>query len=131
MAYADYDYYESVYQGGAIGPEDFPRLARRASAYIDAATMDRARNAAGGRMEAVKQAACALAEVLQDEERTLKRTFTSDRPVQSETVGPWTKNYGSQTVTGAETGLIEHRKREALQIYLGPVGLLRMRGYRV
>lgn len=130
MAYADYDYYQNVYQGVAIGPEDFPRLAQRACAYIDAATMDRARNAAGGRMEAVRKAVCALAEVLQDEERVMKRTFSSDRPVQSETVGPWTKNYGPSAVTGAETGLLDSRKREMLQIYLGPVGLLRMKGYR-
>lgn len=129
MAYADYSFYEGVFMGGAVAPEDFGRLSERASAYVDAATLNRAKNAAGECREAVKKAVCALAEVLQNEERLRARTFSADRPVQSETVGAWTKSYGSQAVTVAEAALLDSRKREALQTYLGPYGLLRARGY--
>lgn len=130
MAYTDYEYYAQVYFGSAVSPEDFPRLAERASAYVDAATLHRASKAAGERMESVKKAVCALAEIIQDGERLERRTFSADRLVQSETVGSWSKSYGSQSATGIETGLLETRKRETLEIYLGPYGLLRARGYR-
>lgn len=129
MAYTDYAYYTDNYMGSAVGPMDFPRLAERASAYINAATMNRAATAAGARLEAVKMAVCALAEVIQDEERLGRRTFSTERPLQSESVGTWSKTYGNASATAAETGLLESRKREVLQIYLGPYGLLRMRGY--
>lgn len=131
MAYADYEYYEQVYGGNAVSPEDFPRLAERASAYIDAATLNRAAKATGERMEAVKKAVCALAEVIQNGERLEGRIFSADRLVQSETVGGWTKNFGSPSASGADISLIESRKREVLTIYLGPYGLLRARGSRM
>lgn len=129
MGYADYTYYTDAYHGTAIGAEAFLRLAETASAYLDAATLGRAKGAAGDDTEAVKKAMCALAEVFQDEERMNARTYSADRPVSSETVGGWSRSYGSQSLTGAETGLIESRKRDALWMYLANTGLLRARGY--
>lgn len=131
MAYVDYAYYTGIFCGTAIGPDAFPRLANLAAAAIDAATMGRAANASGERLEAVRNAACAMAEVLQDAERMHRRTFSEERLVQSETVGNWSRNYGSQAATSTEAGLIERRKREVLQSYLGPYGLLRLRGRRI
>lgn len=128
MAYADYAYYTETFGGTAIGPDAFPRLENLASALIGAATMRRSETASGERLEAVRNAACALAEVLQDVERLNRLVFSEERLVQSETVGGWTRNYGGQSTAGAETGRIESRKREVLQTYLGPYGLLRTRG---
>ena len=42
MIYADYEFYKTEYFGVAISEADFPRLARRASSYIDYITMGRA-----------------------------------------------------------------------------------------
>lgn len=129
MAYADYQYYTDVYLGNAVSPEDFPRLAERASEYIDAATQNRAGSASGAALERVKKAVCALVEIIQDETRMSARTYSAERQLTSETVGPWTKSYGSQSATGVETGLIESRKRAVLLTYLAQTGMLRARGY--
>ena len=47
MIYADYEYYATVYRGTALDEEQFCGLARKASAYVDYITMNRARSAAG------------------------------------------------------------------------------------
>ena len=41
MSYADYAYYTDSYGGKAIKQEDFPRLAAKASAYLDNITFGR------------------------------------------------------------------------------------------
>lgn len=129
MAYTDYHYYTDAYFGSAISPEDFPRLAERATEYVNAATQNRSQGALGATLEQIKKATCALAEVIQDEERLSARTYSAERPLSSETVGPWTKSYGSQSTTSVETSLIESRKRTALLTYLAQTGMLRARGY--
>lgn len=129
MAYADYQYYTDVYFGNAVGPEDFPRLAERASESIDAATQNRAGSASGAALELVKKAVCALAELIQDEERMSARTYSAEPRLASETVGPWTKSYTSQSATGVEVSLIDSRKRAVLLTYLAQTGMLRARGY--
>lgn len=60
MVYADYDYYSNVYLGTAISSDDFPRLAMRASAFLDYATMGRVAKHAD--WDAVKLACCAVAD---------------------------------------------------------------------
>ena len=54
MIYADYEYYATVYRGTALDEEQFCGLARKASAYVDYITMNRARSAAGDKLEAVQ-----------------------------------------------------------------------------
>ena len=69
MAYADYAFYEGTYYGAVIPEADFPRLAERATEYIDALTFERL---VGGlptderAQEKVQKAVCAAAEVLYD-----------------------------------------------------------------
>lgn len=61
MVYADYDFYTDVYNGKAIPAGDWPALAMRASAYIDALTFGRL--AAGAEIDdAARLAVCAVAE---------------------------------------------------------------------
>lgn len=129
MAYADYQYYTDTYFGDAISPEAFPGLAERATEYINAVTQNRAQSATGAVLELVKKATCSLAEIIRDEGRMSARTYSAERPVSSETVGSWTKSYGSQSTTSVETSLIESRKRTALLTYLAQTGMLRARGY--
>ena len=99
MIYADYEYYATVYRGTAMDEEQFCGLARKASAYVDYITMSRARSAAG------------------------------DRPVSSETVGGWSRSFGSRNLSQADIQRTETRRREIVLAYLGPTGLLKARGY--
>ena len=41
MAYADYDFYKTSYYGSVVLDSDFPRLAERASDFIDLVTSDK------------------------------------------------------------------------------------------
>lgn len=129
MAYADYTYYSTVYMGAALAEDIFPALAVKASAYVDYVTMGRAKNAAGDAAEAVKNAVCALAEIIQDGSKLNTVSTDTERAVSSETVGAFTRSFGSKNVSATDVQLIESRKREAVVMYLAPYGLLRARGY--
>lgn len=132
MAYADYAYYTNEFYGTAIAEADFPGLSVRASQMVDYYTSGRARTATDSDLIAVKNATCALAEVIQDENRLTAATFTSDRAsqVQSETVGSWSRSYGSAAATGTDLDMIAGRKKDAVLMYLGNTGMLQATGYR-
>lgn len=127
-AYADYLYYSTVFMGTAIPPDDFPALAVKASAYIDYATMGRARKAREDDMEAVKMAACALAEVMRDAAKLDAVAFDTDQQLSSESVGDWSKNYGTRSVSATDIQLADKRKRETVLMYLAGTKLLHARG---
>lgn len=129
MAYADYLYYSTVFMGAAVPPEEFPALAVKASAYIDYVTMRRAKTAQGDDLEAVKMATCALAEVMRDASKLDAVAFNTDQQLSSESVGDWSKNYGTRSVSATDIQLAERRKKETVLIYLGGTKLLRARGY--
>ena len=129
MAYADYIYYATVYMGGSLTEDIFPALAVKASAYVDYVTMGRAKNAFGDAADAVKNAVCALAEIIQDSNKLNAVSTDTERAVSSETVGAWTRSFDSKNVSATDVQLIESRKREAVVMYLAPYGLLKARGY--
>lgn len=129
MVYADYDYYVDNYMGKSISEEDFPSLSVKASAYVDWVTMQRAKTATGDASEAIKSAVCALCEIIQDGEKLNVISSDTERPLSSETVGGWSRSFGSKSVSANDLQLIENRKREAVMMYLAPYGLLQARGY--
>lgn len=129
MAYADYTYYSTIYMGTSLTEDAFPALSVKASAYVDYVTMDRAKSASGDAADAVKNAVCALAEIIQDGSKLNAVSTDAERPVSSETVGSWSRSFGSKNVSATDVQLIESRKREAVVMYLAPYGLLRARGY--
>ena len=57
MTYADYAYYAGIYVG-SVSEGDFPRLAVRASSFLDYYTMGKAESHAD--LDAVKMCCCAL-----------------------------------------------------------------------
>ena len=57
MTYADYTYYSGVYMG-TVSSGDFPRLAVRASSFLDYFTQNRAKDNVD--LDAVKMCCCAL-----------------------------------------------------------------------
>jgi hypothetical protein len=94
MTYADYDYYSGTYLG-TVSEEDFPRLAVRASSFLDYYTQNRAKDNAD--MDAVKMCCCALVDKYQLIEAAqqlaatkLTNAATGD-DVKSETVGGYSR----------------------------------------
>ena len=129
MTCVDYIYYASEYMGTAIPEEAFPALSKRAAAYVDYITMGRAENAAGDAENAVKSAVCAIAEAMQDGDKLSAISSDTSRPISSETVGGWSRSFGSKAVSSSDMQLLETRKREIAMMYLAPYGLLRARGF--
>lgn len=88
--FADYDYYKSVYGGSAVSEEEFPRLAAKASAYIDRITFGRASGHADD--ERVKWCCCELCDTLSEVESDGLRK-------QSESIGSWSVTYANSENT--------------------------------
>ena len=100
MAYADYEYYTTTYLGTAIKEDDFPRMALRASSFLDYYTQGRA--AQNADLDALKMACCAIAEQYQYidtaqslAQKSLSASLDSGGELQSQTVGSWSKTYRS------------------------------------
>ena len=66
MAYADYDFY-TTYFGSVVPEKDFPRMAERASDFIDTMTSDRLMDGLPENersQKRIKKAVCSLAELM-------------------------------------------------------------------
>jgi hypothetical protein len=105
MVYADYTYYSSTYMG-AVSEGDFPRLAVRASSFLDYYTQNRAQGNA--ELDAVKMCCCALVDkyaVIEAAQalamKNLANAAANDAEVKSETVG----GYSRTLATGGESAL--------------------------
>ena len=133
MAYADYEYYTTTYLGSAIKEEDFPRLAMRASSFLDYYTQGRA--AQNVDMDALKMACCAIADQHQYidtaqalAQKSLTASLESDGELQSQTVGSWSKTYRSggdsaqQALSSVQTA--KASLSSIAQQYLAGTGLL-------
>ena len=131
MPYADYGYYRNTYGGNSIDEADFPRLATRASLYIDAVTGGASRSATGTDLDAVRMATCALAETYIIDSKLDAVAFSGAAQVQSETVGGWSRSYGTRSISATDIQLADQRRKEALTIYLGGTSLLSPVGYPV
>lgn len=105
MAYADYAYYAGTYLG-SVSEEAFPRLAVRASSFLDYYTQNRAKDNAD--LDAVKMCCCALVDkyaVIEAAQalaqNTLANAAAGDAEIKSETVG----GYSRTLATGGESAL--------------------------
>ncbi len=111
MQYADWSDYRGLYLGEEIAEEDFPRLARRASGFLDYYTRGRAKALAGRRP--LRMACCALAEEYRRLERAVAAASDAGGPageagILREAVGGW-----SVTYRGAAEGVSAAEKAEA------------------
>lgn len=135
MAYADYEYYTTTYLGTAIKKDDFPRLALRASSFLDYYTQGRA--AQNSDLDALKMACCAVAEQYQYidiaqalAQKSLSSSLESSESgeLQSQTVGSWSKTYRSGGESAQQALSSTQSAQAALasiaQQYLGATGLL-------
>ena len=67
MAYADYKFYTESYFGNVVPETDFPRLAERASEFVDTMTFDRLVDGLPTNersQKRIKKAVCSLAELM-------------------------------------------------------------------
>jgi len=108
MPYVDWAFYNTVYAGNVISEQDFPRLIKRASSYIDRITGGRA--ASYSPADPVKMAACAVAEAWYINE--------TGGDVVSQSVGSWSRTYAKQVKSD------EARLYDAAKMYLANTGLL-------
>ena len=105
MAYADFAYYSGTYMG-TVSEENFPRLAVRASSFLDYYTLNKAKNNAD--LDAVKMCCCALVDkyaVIEAAaalaQKNLANAAAGDVEIKSETVG----SYSRTIATGGESAL--------------------------
>jgi len=105
MTYADYTYYSGTYMG-AVSEKDFPRLAVRASSFLDYYTRNRAADNAA--LDAVKMCCCALVDkyaIIEAAQalavKNLANVAANDAEVKSETVG----SHSRTLATGGESAL--------------------------
>lgn len=67
MAYTDYEFYTTSYFGSVVPETDFPRLAERASDFVDLMTSDRLANGLPTNersQKRIKKAVCSLTELM-------------------------------------------------------------------
>lgn len=67
MAYADYDFYKTSYFGSVVPEADFPRLAEKASDFVNTMTFDRLVDGLPTNersQKRIKKAVCSLAELM-------------------------------------------------------------------
>lgn len=133
----DADYYGTYM--GTVSEEDFPRLAVRASAYIDYITQNRAKDHA--EMVALKMCCCALIDkyhVIETAQKavdaSLEKASAAKPETKSESVGDWSRTLttGVEAVSAALSASNSAKAllAETCNEYLGHTGLLYRGGGR-
>ncbi|MBW7573912.1 head-tail connector protein [Caproiciproducens faecalis] len=117
--YADYAYYSDIYGGISISQDAFAALARRASLFIDQITYNRL-NTGWAVTDAVKNATCAVAEVL-EQYKTSEAQEVTVAVFKSESVGGWSGTYQDTDIIRAT---IESAMENAARPYLIYTGLM-------
>lgn len=119
IPYADYAFYRGTYGGRAIGEEDFPGLALRASSFLQAATGRLSDQATGDDLEAVRMITCALAEVCAVDGRMVEGAASAGGALQSETVGSWSRTYATNGISTTTADWAAQRRIQLLYEWLG------------
>ena len=90
MAYADYEFYTTSYFGSVVPETDFPRLAERASGFVDTMTFDRLVDGLPTNersQKRIKKAVCSLAELMYQIELAEKNATNAAVSGTSTTIG--------------------------------------------
>lgn len=140
MIYADYDFYRDSYLGSALDGEEFPRLALRASRFLDYYTKGQIAAYAGE--DEIKSACCALAEqykLLEKAEALAQSALTQSEScpggeILRETVGSHsvTRRGGGESAKAAQEAAGKAKMSMAVlaRQYLAGTGLLYRGGER-
>lgn len=132
--YADYDFYTDDFYGVVISEDDFPRLASKASDFIDYYTKDKAATATDETIVlAIRKACCAVAEKMLEMEQAAKlRAQYIDAALnggekKSETVGSWSVSYSTAADYARSEAELTNPRAQYAQValeYLANTGLL-------
>lgn len=90
MAYADYEFYTTSYFGSVVPETDFPRLAERASDFVDTMTFDRLVDGLPENersQKRIKKAVCSLSELMYQIELAEKNASNAAASGTSTTIG--------------------------------------------
>ena len=90
MAYADYEFYTTSYFGSVVPETDFPRLAERASDFVDTMTFGRLVDGLPSNersQKRIKKAVCSLAELMYQIELAEKNATNAAASGTSTTIG--------------------------------------------
>ena len=90
MAYADYEFYTTSYFGSVVPEADFPRLAERASDFIDTMTFDRLVDGLPTNersQKRIKKVVCSLTELMYQIELAEKNAANAAASGTSTTIG--------------------------------------------
>lgn len=90
MAYADYEFYTTSFFGSVVPETDFPRLAERASDFVDTITFDRLVDGLPENersQKRIKKAVCSLAELMYQIELAEKNAANAAASGTSTTIG--------------------------------------------
>lgn len=105
MAYADYEFYTTSYFGSVVPETDFPRLAERASDFVDTMTFDRLVDGLPSNersQKRIKKAVCSLAELMYQIELAEKNAANAAASGTSTTIGSGGSTTG--VVTSVSSG---------------------------
>ena len=127
MAYTDYTFYKERYFGTIIPETDFPRLAERASDFVDTITFDRLADGLPSNERAsikVQKAVCAVADTYYQFELAEKQALASAQGTSSTagimagTTGVITrKSSGSESISFASPSELAGSAKEWSAIY--------------
>lgn len=129
MVYVDYDYYSGTYMG-TRSEEEFPRLAIRASSFLDYYTQNRA--AAAADTDALKMACCALVDQygLIEAAKVSSQQAADGAGIQSESVGSYSVTHRGAADAAADVQALEAYLPNVARQYLAHTGLLYRGGCR-
>ena len=134
--YADYSFYTETYYGTEIKAADFPRLASRASDFLDYYTRGKAAKVTDEDvLTLLGKACCAIAEAIQTDERnralqaqSVQTALAGSGEIKSESVGSYSVSYTTSAdykANGAEAERVQRAVYAMLaQYYLADTNLL-------
>lgn len=127
MAYADYEFYTTSYFGSVVPETDFPRLAERASGFVDTMTFDRLVDGLPANersQKRIKKAVCSLVELMYQIELAEKNAINqasasvTDTNVGGKSTGIVTSvNSGSESISYATPQQIGASAKEWSAVY--------------
>lgn len=119
--YADYVFYTDTFYGTAINAADFPRLASRASDFIDYYTRGKAAAMSDeSTLNSLAKCCCAIAEQIQIDsqskaliaKKTADAISSGNGEIKSETVGSWSQSYVTSNEYSQNSADIETNNRQ-------------------
>lgn len=127
MAYTDYEFYTTSYFGSVVPETDFPRLAERASDFVDTMTFDRLVDGLPTNersQKRIKKAVCSLAELMYQIELAEKNAISqasasaTDTSVGHKSTGVVTSvSSGSESISYATPQQIGASAKEWSAVY--------------